>query len=256
MEQTVRPEDEGPITGSPALRSPRHSFFRRWLRKSIHFLSYHLILSRKTTRISRAAGFTLTVHPTVFHPRYFLSSECFARFISALDLSEKAVADVGTGTGILALAAVRAGAKHVTATDINPNAAFTASWNARENGVAGRVTAVCCDLLSAFACRPLFDVILSSPPKHAGVPRDLADYGWHAGEDFRNIAAFFQQSGERLKPGGRIYVMISSDSDPALFAALIEKAGLRARIADVHSILIESFIIYELERPSASRPII
>jgi hypothetical protein len=52
-----------------------------------------------------------------------------------------------------------------------------------------RVTAVCTNLLSALAPRPLFDVILSSPPKHAGEPRDLADRGWHAGPNYRDIAA-------------------------------------------------------------------
>lgn len=125
----------------------------------------------------------------MFHPRYFISSECFAEFIGGLDLSGKHVVDIGTGSGILALAAARAGAENVTATDINPNAALTAAENARANGMDDRVTAVCTNLLSALAPRPLFDVILSSPPKHAGEPRDLADRGWHAGPNYRDIAA-------------------------------------------------------------------
>jgi ribosomal protein L11 methylase PrmA len=82
------------------------------------------------------------VRPTVFHPRYFISSECFAEFIGRLDLSSKHVVDVGTGSGILTLAAARAGAESVTATDINPNAALTAAENARANGMGDRVTAV------------------------------------------------------------------------------------------------------------------
>jgi release factor glutamine methyltransferase len=229
----------------PGRVSPPHGPFRRLLRAVIHFLSYHLILSRQTIRVTRAAGFRLTVRPTVFHPRYFISSECFAEFIDNLDLSGMCVVDVGTGSGILALAAARAGAEFVVATDINPNAALTAADNARANGLAA-VGAVCSDLLSAFAPRPLFDVVLSSPPKHAGEPRDLADRGWHAGPNYRDIAALFEQARERLKPGGRIYVMVSSDSDLDLFAQLIERAGLRARLAREHSILIESLIIYEL----------
>ena len=81
---------------------------------------------------------------------------------SQLDLSGKRVADVGTGSGILALAAARAGAENVIAADINPNAALTAAENARANGVDDRFSAMCSNLLSAFAPRPLFDVILSS----------------------------------------------------------------------------------------------
>jgi release factor glutamine methyltransferase len=227
-------------------RGTPHGPFRRFLRRFIHFFSYHLILARQNTRVTRAAGFRLTVRPTVFHPRYFISSECFAEFIGGLDLSGKHVVDIGTGSGILALAAARAGAENVTATDINPNAALTAAENAHANAVGDRVTAVCTDLLSALEPRALFDVILSSPPNHAGEPRNLADRGWHAGPNYRDVAALFDQSRERLKPGGRMYVMVSSDSDLDLFGTLIDRAGFCARLVHEHSIFIESLIIYEL----------
>jgi 23S rRNA G2069 N7-methylase RlmK/C1962 C5-methylase RlmI len=105
---------------------------------------------------------------------------------------------------------------------------------------------VCSNLLAALAPRPLFDVILSSPPKHAGEPRDLTDRGWHAGPAYRDVAPLFDQARKCLKPGGWLYVMVSSDSDLDLFGTLIGKAGFRARLAHEYSILIESFIIYEL----------
>src|SRR5450755_1429433 len=200
----------------------------------------------RRTEAPQAAGFRLTVRPTVFHPRYFISSECFAEFIGGLDLSGKHVVDIGTGSGILALAAARAGAENVTATDINPNAALTAAENARANGMGDRVTAVCTNLLAALSPRPLFDVILSSPPKHAGEPRNIADLGWHAGPKYRYIAALFEQSRERLRPGGLMYVMVSSDSDLDLLGTLIDRAGFSARVVYEHSIFIESLIIYEL----------
>jgi release factor glutamine methyltransferase len=217
------------------------------LRRLIHFLAYHTILAREHTRITRVAGFHLIVRPTVFHPRYFLSSKCFAEFIGHLDLSGKRVLDVGTGSGILALAAARAGAAYVIAADINSNAALTTTENAYANGVGDRVSALCSDLLSALAPRPLFDAIISSPPKQAGEPRDLADRGWHAGLDYRHITGLFDQSRERLKPGGSLYVMVSSDSDLDLFAALITRAHLRAHLVAERSILIESFLIYALQ---------
>lgn len=224
----------------------QHGPLRRLLRRAIHFFAYHLVLSSGTTRTTRAAGFRLKVRPTVFHPRYFISSECFAEFISKLDLRDRSVADVGTGSGILALAAARAGAEFVVATDINPNAVFAAAENARANGLGPRVVTVCANLLSGLAPHPLFDVILSSPPKHAGEPRDVADRGWHAGPHYRDIADLFEQARERLKPGGRLYVMVSSDSDLGLIGNLIELAGFSARIALERSIYIESFLIYEI----------
>jgi release factor glutamine methyltransferase len=235
--------------GALGRRGTPHGPFRRLLRSVIHFFSYHLVLSRQSIRNTRAAGFRLTVRPTVFHPRFFISSEAFAAFLDGLDLSGKRVLDVGTGTGVLALAAARAGASYVVAADINPNATLNAAENARANGLGDRVFAVCSDLLAALAPRPLFDVILSSPPKHAGEPRNLADLGWHAGSKYRYISALFDQSRERLKPGGRMYVMVSSDSDLDLFSSLIDHAGFRARQVHEHSLYIESMIIYELTVP-------
>ena len=46
--------------------------------------------------------------------------------------------------------------------------------------------------------------------------------------------------------GGAIYVLLSSDCDFDLLGAMIERSGFRARLAAERSILIESFIIYEL----------
>ena len=223
-----------------------YSLARRWLRDFIHFFSYHLILARQSTRKARAAGFRLVVRPTVFHPRFFLTSEYFASFIDRLDLKGLTVAEIGTGSGVLSLAAARAGAARVIAIDINPNAALSAADNARLNGFAGRVVPLCSNLFSALAERPLFDLILSSPPSFAGEPRDVADRAWVAGPGYRDIAKLFAQAHARLKPGGRFYVLLSSDSDLGLLGRLIHEAGFVARLAGERSIVFESFILYEL----------
>ena len=146
------------------------------------------------------------VRPTVFHPRILPSSEFFAAFVARLDLAGRRVADVGTGSGIIALAAARAGAASVVAVDINPNAVCVAIENASVNGLDGRVMAVCCDLLSALAPRVLFDVILSDPPYFPAEPLDIADRAWNAGPAYRDIAPLFEQAQTRLAPGGRMYL--------------------------------------------------
>jgi release factor glutamine methyltransferase len=117
-------------------RGMPHGPLRRLLRAVIHFYSYHVILSCRNMRTIWAARFCLRVRPTVFHPRFFLSSEYFAEFLDGLDLSGKSVADIGTGSGILALAAARAGATEVLALDINPNAALSALENASRSSVS------------------------------------------------------------------------------------------------------------------------
>jgi release factor glutamine methyltransferase len=222
--------------------------FFRFLGGTVHFLSYHFILGRRDTRLSRTAGMRLIVRPTVFHPRYFISSRRFAEFIDTLNLGGKRVLDVGTGTGILAIAAARAGAETVIATDINPNAALSVPDNAQANGVGDRVKAVCMNLLSGFLPAPLFDVIIANPPKHAEESRDLADRGWHGGPQHRDIAPLFDEASERLQPGGRLYVMVSSHSDLGLVENLIERAGFNFRVVKKYSILIDSFALYECTR--------
>jgi len=243
MTQTPQPMAivESPRTlgnrSGPARNAARP--LRRLMRRLIFLLSYHLILNRRDVRTTKAAGFRLRVRRTVFHPRYFLSSEYVAEFIDGLDLKGKNVADVGTGSGILALAAARAGAASVLAVDINPNAVLSAEENAQLNGFGDRVSAASMDLLVDVPPQPTFDVILSSPPKHAGEPSDLADSGWHAGPQYRNVAGLFRQARERLKPDGGLFVIVSSDSDLDLFNRLNNKAGFRARPAVKRSFYIE-----------------
>ena len=96
----------------------RHGLLRRFIRAFIHFWSYHLFLKHTRTAVTHVAGFRLTVPPTVFHPKVFLTSKYFAGFIGELDLTGKRVAEVGTGSGILSLAAARAGA---TRSQSNPH---------------------------------------------------------------------------------------------------------------------------------------
>jgi release factor glutamine methyltransferase len=228
------------------LTSGPHRPLRRFLRGFIHFFSYHLFLARRRSCVADAAGFRLVVLPTVFHPRIFLTSEFFAGFVSTLDLTGKRVADVGTGTGILALAAARAGALSVVALDINPAAVETVRQNARTNNLGDRVTALHSNLLAALPPEPAFDVIISSPPSFPGEPRDVADRAWHAGPDYRDIANLFEEARVRLAPGGMMYVLLSSDSDLARLGGLIAAAGFRVRRVAERSILIEAFIIYEL----------
>jgi methylase of polypeptide subunit release factors len=226
--------------------SPPHSRARRLLRAVIHFLAYRFILTRRGTRETRAAGFRFVLRPTVFHPRYFLTSEFFAAFIDRLDLSGRRVAEIGTGSGVLSLAAARAGAAEVVAIDINPNAALSAAENARLNGYGDRVHVVCGNLLAPIAPRPLFDVILSSPPSFPGEPQDVADRAWFAGPGYSHIAGMFEQARERLAPGGRFYILLSSDSDLGLLGRMIGATGFAARLVKERSIGFESFVLYEL----------
>jgi ribosomal protein L11 methyltransferase len=62
------------------------------------------------------------------------TTSCLAA-LQRLDLSGRRVLDVGTGTGVLALAAARLGAGEVVAVDTDPVAVTTALGNADRNGL-------------------------------------------------------------------------------------------------------------------------
>jgi release factor glutamine methyltransferase len=237
----------GPLVRGTAARPPSSQpVSTQVVSKIIHFFSYHLLLSRRQTTFVRAAGLYLVVPPTVFHPRFFLTSEFFAGFIAQLDLTGKRVADLGTGTGILALTAARAGAAKVVAIDVNPNATRAAAQNAEINGLSDIVTAVCSNFFSSVAPQPQFDVIFANPPYFCGEPRDLADRAWHAGPGYRDIAHMFEQARERLSPGGRMYVITSSNCELDSFVALMERAKFQPQLAAEKSAFVERFLIFML----------
>ncbi len=92
------------------------------------------------------------------------------------------VLDLGTGSGILAVVAVKLGAATVTATDIDPVAVRIAADNARINGVAGQVRTMEADLLGVDLPEP-FDLVVANIIANAilkvvpGVPRVLKPGG-------------------------------------------------------------------------------
>ncbi len=67
------------------------------------------------------------------------------------------VLDLGTGSGLVAIAAAKAGARKVTAADIDPYAIAAAELNALANGVA--IEAICADLTTGPA--PDVDMVLA-----------------------------------------------------------------------------------------------
>jgi ribosomal protein L11 methyltransferase len=69
------------------------------------------------------------------------------------------VIDVGTGSGILSIAAIKLGAKHVLALDLDPVAVIIAKENALLNGLQDTITVIESDLLK----------VIESPDKTLGI---------------------------------------------------------------------------------------
>ena len=187
------------------------------------------------------------VTPDVLIPR----PETEFLVISALDwvrgrAGPVQVADVGTGSGIMAVClAKHASTCHVTAIDVSPAALAVASANAAEHGVADRVEFTASDLFAAVATERQFDLVVSNPPyvttaEMAKLPLDVRNHEPHlalAGgpEGTDVIARLISQSAERLTQGGKLLIEISPQIEPKV-RALVEADGrleLGATIKDL-----------------------
>ncbi len=132
------------------------------------------------------------------------------------DLTGKRVMEIGTGSGLLALCALKAGAERVLATDINPFAVSNARYNAERLGLSERleVRQVPEDQSGAFfVLEPgeRFDLILSNPPWEDANPKRIEDYalydpGWLL------LQSLLDGLPERLNPGGRVLLAYGTRS--------------------------------------------
>jgi ribosomal protein L11 methyltransferase len=106
---------------------------------------------RIVLRLQSLGGFGTGHHPT---------TRMCLEFLESCEVASKRVLDVGTGSGILAIAAARLGAAEVVATDIDAAALEAARANAERNGVTDRIRFVKSDLLRKVAGK--FDLVLAN----------------------------------------------------------------------------------------------
>lgn len=144
------------------------------------------------------------------------------------------VLDVGTGTGVLALAASRAGASRVVAIDISRRAVLAARVNAALS--RRRVHVRRGDLLAPVAGQ-LFDLVLANPPyvpsHRVEPPARGAARAWDAGRDGRVLLdRLCAGVPALLRPGGVFLLVHSTLSDPETTLRLLADAGLAAEITE------------------------
>lgn len=158
---------------------------------------------------ARAEGIELVLDPgmafgTGVHPT---TRQCLET-LGTIDVAGRGVLDVGTGSGILAIAAAKRGARRVVAVDIDPLAVRAAAENAARNGVAVEVRqGSAADVVGSF------DVVLANL---------VADVIVGAAADLR----------ARLAPGGKLVCAgIVSEKAAAVLGALAP-LGLRAADRD------------------------
>ncbi len=125
-------------------RSTYRLYYRDWQKLSEHSLPigpFEVLFGegtfggrtgRSTIRLASGVAFGSGLHPTTQGCLVVLATLCHRRRVAH-------AVDLGTGTGILALACGLLGVSSVLALDCNPVAAVEARENVRRNGLEGRV---------------------------------------------------------------------------------------------------------------------
>ncbi len=121
-----------------------------------------------------AARVVIVLPSTGFGTGHHATTRLCLRALQRLDVAGRTVLDLGTGSGVLAIAAVKLGAADVTGVDCDPDALASARENLRLNGFEGRIALHEADLarLDALPLRPA-DVVLANLT--AGVLQRFAD---------------------------------------------------------------------------------
>lgn len=117
--------------------------------------------------------------------------------------------DLGSGSGILAIAAAKLGARKVLALDIDPVATAATADNARANGVSDKIIAECGGLETVLPSARRFDLVIVNIL--ARVIMQLAEAGL----------------GEIVRPGGAAIFSGIIDSQLAEVEAALRRTGLQ-----------------------------
>jgi methylase of polypeptide subunit release factors len=131
------------------------------------------------------------------------------KLIRETDLvKSKKVLEIGTGSGLVSLVCLKAGAAQVLATDINPNAVRNAVYNAKELGLlknfeVRRVSRRDPSAWSVLKDGETFDLIITNPPWEDAVPEDVSQFALYDPE-FNLLKSVLSGAKERLNPGGRL----------------------------------------------------
>jgi len=179
----------------------------------------------------------MAVSPAVLIPR----PETEGLVVRAIDLcrplESPRIADVGTGSGAIAVALAKHLPKaHLVATDISADALAVAQANVTRHALDSRIELVGCDLLDSPSAAGPFDCIVSNPPyvssdEFAGLPRDVRDHepksALVAGPTGVEVVERLVEAAEsRLTKGGWLLVEIGPATVAAAEAIIARRPGL------------------------------
>jgi methylase of polypeptide subunit release factors len=232
-------------------------------RRAVRLLVYRLLLARyrrfspgkQGSRWVSVSRERLWVESTVFDPSIHFTSEFLARYLTSSHLSTRSaqsLLDLGTGSGLLAIAAARAGATRVTAVDVNPAAVRSTIRNVQERNLASQVEVLQSDMFQAVQGRR-FDLIVTNPPYYRGTPTGPAEQAYYAGPNLEWLERLAREAHSHLKPEGAILMVLGETAPIEAILALFNRHGWESRVVERKELLTEAITIFEF-KPTGDAP--
>jgi SAM-dependent methyltransferase len=162
-----------------------------WYEKGVHF---------------PVLGYRLHPFYGAYIPARMEHLELFGTWLAKYQGARRRAIDVGTGSGVLALQLAKAGFEQIVATDINPNAIESVARQLRRLPKTPPIELQHTDLLGED--RGPLDLIVSNPPWMKGEVGRTLDLAMYFQDGF--FERFYEQSLQRLAPGGRIVFVFSN----------------------------------------------
>ncbi|RJQ16981.1 methyltransferase domain-containing protein [Candidatus Woesearchaeota archaeon] len=205
--------------------------------------------AKKGTYRVTISNILIDVFPYVFPPRSAFSESSKTLYEAIGAVEGKLVLDMGTGTGIQAIVAAKAGASHVDAADICPEAVACARHNAQLNGLEHKITVYESNLFSSIPAKQYDTIIANLPimdyPEKNIKMHSLFDPG------LRHHEQLFQESSAHLADQGAIMLTHADLDGKDAFERLESlgfKYGYRFSIQKQISALGHQWRTYEFRR--------
>ena len=186
------------------------------------------IASKLTGEYTVATDLVSYSHPDQVFPIH-PEQQFFLDELIESKIANARVLEIGLGSGVLSIGALKAGAIHVTALEINPRAKNYAGFNILTNGLEGKIEIRDGDVKDIW--KPVrddrFDYIISNPPFEP-TPQGMTHYLHSAagiwGLDF--VEAIFQELDNHLTAAGYAQIVTfapGNAKEPFMLADMAQK---------------------------------
>ncbi len=212
-----------------------------WLVIILLIKIYNTLLGDK---VREYRGIKLYLTRNIFSPVRTISTGMILDYLDKLDLADKHVCDLGTGSGVIAIFCAKKSAR-VVASDISPIAVRVARINSYINNV--KVDLRQCDLFQCYSENEKFDIIIFNPPYFPVRVNNFVDAMYASGENYSTIIRFLLSSKKKLLEGGFILITLTSLIDIDLILGIARKIGYSVeKILERDGMPLEKLFLYKL----------